>query len=646
MCGIAGFYRTDAPSGADSILRRMCDEIQHRGPDGFGYHCEAPVWLGHRRLSIIDLSTGSQPMSNETGRIWIVYNGEIFNHGDLRPTLEKAGHVYKSHCDTETILHAYEQFGPECLKYFTGFFAFVLWDADRKTLFCARDRMGIKPFYYYWDGKLFAFASEIKALLQHPEISAQVEESSIPETLTFGYASGEKTMFANIRKLMPGHHLTLRTDVERPAPDIRQYWDVPAFEPDPRSEQELIAECRSRIEESVRLRLMSDVPLGMFLSGGLDSSLIAALMKRMVSGPVMTFAVGYAETAYSELGYARHVAEHLGTSHHEVLVSMDDFFGALPQMIWHEDEPITFSSSVPLYFVSKLAAEHVKVVLTGEGSDELFAGYERYRYHLINERMMGVYRYFPKALQTSIRGFIGSSDLLSATFRRKLLHTVLGKGDRLEELYLDNFYCAFEQKDYARLVSHNGLGNASPYSNFMGHWDSRPQSSTLARMLYSDQKTYLVELLMKQDQMSMAASIESRVPFLDHNFVEFAARVPDSLKLHGNTAKYILKKAVADLLPPEIIYRTKMGFPTPVRRWFREPAARPLLDRLRDPNGFLAAYIDRHVLDSLLERHISGAVDATDRIWRLLNLQIWGDLFITGRKFDPASLLGCPPAKA
>ena len=632
MCGIAGFV-TRAPAGTpDSVLSRMTDSIRHRGPDASGYYRDPLAALGHRRLSIIDVAGGQQPMSNEDGALRIVYNGEIFNHADLRPALEQAGHRYRTRCDTETILHAYEQYGPDCVTRFRGMFSFAIWDKDTRTLFCARDRLGKKPFYYYWDGRLFAFASEIKALLEHPAISPGFEESLLSEYLAFGYCSGEQTLFSGIRKLMPGHWLRLTPEQL----EIRRYWEIPCpTSHENRDDQSWIAECRTRLEEAVRSRLMSDVPLGMFLSGGVDSSAIAALMKPMSSGPVKTFAVGYSEQAFSELSYARQVAETIGTEHHEVIVGRDDFFNALPQLIWHEDEPISWPSSVSLYFVSRLAAEQVKVVLTGEGSDELFAGYARYGAYILNQRLLKIYRMAPRPLRDSVRAGIGSSRLLCGNVRRKLQHSVLGRAEDLEALYLDNFYSAFSRAEQQRLLN---APFGSTYDSFLHYWNGQPDASLLSHMLYADQKTYLVELLMKQDQMSMACSIESRVPFLDHPFVEFAAAVPDHMKLRGGVGKYILKRAVEDILPRDIVYRKKMGFPTPLRQWLMDPGADAVVAQLRDRDGLLAPYIDFSYLNDLLTRHKSGLEDATDRIWRLLNLQIWGNIFITSR----TGLLACP----
>jgi asparagine synthase (glutamine-hydrolysing) len=457
-----------------------------------------------------------------------------------------------------------------------------------------------------------------------------LNSAAIAEYLAFGYTSGEQTMFAGIHKLMPGHTLLLSTAGE-PKLDIQQYWDAPRVtEFDQRSEAELIAETRSRLEETVRMRLMSDVPLGMFLSGGIDSSLIAAIMKRMVSGPVQTFAVGYSEAEFSELGYARQVANAIGTDHHEIVIGMEDFVNTLPKLIWHEDEPITWPSSVSLYFVASLAARNVKVVLTGEGSDELFAGYGRYRFYDINRRWAGPYSAVPAFLRNNVQSFLRTSSLLSAPVRRKLEHTILGRTADVKSLYLDNFYCAFSEAELQALTP--GHDASSAYDSFLKYWARGEGSSLVTQMLYADQKTYLVELLMKQDQMSMACSIESRVPFLDHKFVEFAGSVPPHIKLRGGTGKYILKKAAEDLLPKEIIYRKKMGFPTPLRDWLTQSRSQPIYDALRDPNGLVASLVDKAALENLIHRQQNGLEDATDRFWRLLNLQLWADVYLNGRR--------------
>jgi asparagine synthase (glutamine-hydrolysing) len=607
----------------------MTDVIAHRGPDDCGYYHDQHAHLGHRRLSIVDIAGGHQPMPNETRSHWIVYNGEVFNHAEIRPQLEQAGHHYTTRCDTETIMHAYEEFGPSSVDFFRGMFAYAIWDREKHCLFAARDRLGIKPFYYYWDGRIFVFASEIKALLMHPAVHAELEDQVLPEYLAFGYVSEERTLFRGIRKLMPGHHLTLDLSGAKPTLQIGQYWDVPLPALAKASEQELVSEVRARLEDSVRLRLMSDVPLGVFLSGGVDSSAIAALMKRLTGGPVKTFSVGYSEEEFSELGYAAQVAQTIGTEHRETKIGIDDFFNELPRLIWHEDEPITWPSSVSLYFATRLAAKEVKVVLTGEGADEIFGGYERYRWNLINSRAGQLYGAFPGLLREAVTRHLESTPLLKASLRRKIRHTFIGRNATVESLLLDNFYCAFSREEQNRLL---GSTPGAVYGNYLRYWNSREGTPLLSRMLYADQKTYLVELLMKQDQMSMASSIESRVPFLDHTLVEFSTTIPDSLKIRRKTQKYILKRAVGDLLPESIVHRTKMGFPTPLRQWLLDPRAKPLYAALTNPSGFLSSIIDRQTLDSLISRHLHQQEDMTDRLWRLLNLQVWGDLFLTGRR--------------
>jgi asparagine synthase (glutamine-hydrolysing) len=621
VCGIAGFVTVGPSDGGVGILGRMAEAIRHRGPDDFGFYHDDHAHLSQRRLSIVDIDGGHQPMCNDTGDLWLTFNGEIYNHAALRPAFEQAGHRYRTRSDTETILHAYEQHGADCLSLFRGMFAFAIWDAKQQRLFCARDRLGIKPFYYYWDGRLFVFASEIKALLEHPAISPVLADGLLAEVMAFGHTSGDHTLFQNIRKLMPGHQMLLEAGDSAPQLKCERYWEHPRAGGNPeelRDDPTWIGETRRRLEESVQMHLMSDVPLGVFLSGGLDSSVIAALTQRASSRRVETFAVGYSEAKFSELNYARRVAGALGTQHHEVLVGLDDFFSALPKLIWHEDEPIAWPSSVPLFFVSKLAAQHVKVALSGEGSDELFAGYERYRWLNVNQRWAGHYARVPPRLRGAVRDWIATSPLLNARLRRKLRHTVLGRELDFESLFLENFYCAFDAGEHAE--------------NYMRLWEEHPEASPLARTLYADQQTYLLELLMKQDQMSMAASVETRVPFLDHTFVEFAARIPDRLKISGRSQKHILKSAVTGLLPHNIIHRKKMGFPTPLAQWLRDPRAQPLYARLRSRDGLLAAHVDMGQVDALIDRHRSGLEDATDRIWRLINLQLWGDLFLTGRR--------------
>jgi asparagine synthase (glutamine-hydrolysing) len=626
MCGIAGFVSRSPLDAGSSLptLSEMLQRLAHRGPDGHGAWHDAHAFLGHRRLAIVDLAGGHQPMPNEDENLWLTYNGEVFNHAELRPALEAAGHRYRNRSDSETLLHAFEEFGPQSVERYRGMFAYALWNRQRRELFAVRDRLGIKPFYYYWDGVTFVFASEIKALLAHPSVPARPALSTFAEYLSFGYLDGSHTMFEGIHALPPGHWLRLQLSGDTAQLHIEPYWDAPAPTHDvPRQPEEIASE----LAHVVQLRLMSDVPLGLFLSGGVDSSTIAALVKRHAAGPVKTFSVGYSEERYSELAYARQTAAALGTEHHEVSVSATGFFGALPQLVYHEDEPITWPSSVPLYFVSQLARQHVAVVLTGEGADELFAGYQRYRHYQRDRRLAAAYSYFPSPLRSLLRQSITHLPGLAPNLRRKLGHTILGRELSLESLYLDNYYGAFSRAEIAALLPQDA---ANPYATFLSYFTKHPEASVLRRLLYADQKTYLAELLRKQDRMSMAASIESRVPFLDHHFLALAAALPDSTKLAPNGEnKFILKQAVRGIIPQDIIDRPKMGFPTPIQQWLNGPYRSAVHSLLTAQDSFLSQTLSPAAVQATLAQH--GRQDATDRVWRLLTLELWGRRFFLQR---------------
>jgi asparagine synthase (glutamine-hydrolysing) len=631
MCGISGIFQFDRRRPVEPrVLEAMNLQIAHRGPDDAGFHFDGHVGLAMRRLSIIDLKTGQQPISNEDGTIWIVFNGEIYNHASLRGPLEAAGHRYRSHSDTETILHLYEQYGVDCVKHLRGMFAFAIWDAGKRRLFCARDRLGIKPFYYSLDRDRLIFASEIKALLEYPGMKAEMAAGVIPEYLAFGYLSGLGTMFAGIKKLAPGQWMVAGEDGRV---QIESWWDLPqSADDDGKPASHYARGYRELLEESVQSHLMSDVPLGMLLSGGLDSSAVAALMRKMRSDPILTFSVGYPEVESSELPMARIVAAHVGTDHHEVQVTAQDFFGALPMLIRQEDEPIAWPSSVSLYFVCRLARQHVKVVLTGEGSDETLAGYTRYALTLMNNRADKIYRHLlPAGARHSVARHVNGSNLLGARLRRILQHTCLGRdGNSFESFYFDNFYSAFSSADQAGLLTKNVAGNA--YENSMAQWN-KSHGEFLARLLYTDIKTYLVELLMKQDNMSMATSIESRVPFLDHVLVEYAARIPSRLKIKGLGGKMILKQAVEDLLPKSVIYQKKRGFPTPWRTWLGGRWLGDVESVLLDPRSIDRGIFQRNALEMIFREQRAGAVDHSDRLWRLFNLELWQRIYLDA---DPA----------
>jgi len=623
MCGICGVFCSDRTQHANrEALAAMNRQIVHRGPDDDGFFVEDNIGLAMRRLSIIDVQAGHQPLSNELGSIWIVFNGEIYNHQDLRKDLEMRGHRYRTHSDTESIVHLYEEYGTKCVEHLRGMFAFAIWDRPRKTLFIARDRLGIKPLYYRYDGRTLLFGSEIKTILAYPGVHPEFDSSTLAEYLAFGYLSGEQTMYAGIRKLMPGHTLSVDESGEL---QIRQYWDLTINADDgSRPAASYVSQYREQLEQCVASHLMSDVPLGVFLSGGLDSSAIAALTTKIRKEPIETFSVGYGEEAFSELPYARSVAEHLRSKHHEVHLSRDEFFQTLPRLIWHEDEPVVWPSSVSLYFVARLARERVTVVLTGEGSDETLGGYTRYAWTLLNTRMDRVYRTMtPGSLRRMLRErLVGSR--LSGALKRKLEHTFLGRdGASWPSFYFDNFYSAFSAAEQERLLTPEAAAAANDaYAASMYHWE-KSSGDLLHRLLYTDIKTYLVELLMKQDQMSMAASVESRVPFLDHGLVEFTARIPSKHSIDGMAGKSILKAAVKDLLPSSIVYRKKMGFPTPWAYWLEGTTMDHIQEQLTEPRTLERGLFRPEAINRIIAEHRAGHRDHGNRIWRLLNLELW-----------------------
>ncbi len=633
MCGIAGIIEFGKGAVADgSALLRMCEVIAHRGPDDQGTYLQSRVGIGMRRLSIVDLATGHQPISNEDATLWIVFNGEIYNHLALREQMQARGHSYRTHSDTESILHLYEEYGPDCVLHLRGMFAFAIWDTNRKVLFLARDRLGIKPLYYQVTPERLLFGSEIKVLLTHSRSRGALERTVLPEFLAFGYVSGPATLYRGIQKLMPGHWLEVHEDGRS---RIQQYWDL---QPSPvvvtGSERDYVSRYRELLEGAVSSHLMSDVPLGVFLSGGLDSSAVAALMTKLRGEPIETFSVGYTETSHSELPYARIVAQHLNSVHHEVLVSREDFLGALPGLIWHEDEPIVWPSSIPLYFVAELARQRVKVVLTGEGSDETLAGYSRYSATLHNLALDRIYRKLaPAFLRDRLRGAIGTSSLISATLRRKLGHTFLGLDSQSwSSFYFDNFFSAFSEAEQQNLLTRDlseELGPGAAYRNVLKYWEGS-SGSLLQRLLYTDIKTYLVELLMKQDNMSMAASIESRVPFLDHVLVEWALQIPQEMLLQGFSGKHLLKKAVENLLPHSIVYRRKLGFPTPWSEWIVGPQLDAIEKLLLEPRSLDRGLFQRPAIVKLFHEHRARYRDHYDRIWRLLNLELWHRVCLEG----------------
>lgn len=641
MCGICGIVV--APGSARSATRdlvvRMCDSIRHRGPDGEGVFLEPGVGLGHRRLSIVDVAHGAQPMASADGRYQLVYNGEVYNHPTLMPQLQADGVQYRTHCDTETVLHLYERMGKAVPTELRGMFAIAIWDRTERELFLARDRFGVKPVYYAHlaDGSLL-FGSEIKAILASGEIRAQLNEGAIPDLLANYAPSGDETLYAGIRRLPAGHTLTWKDG----AISIAPYWDLEFAEGtlDDRSESSLVEEYLERFREAVKVRLMADVPLGMFLSGGIDSAAITAAMSQMVDEPIKTFSVAFAEREANELSYARMVSDRYKTDHHEVVVSPQDFFGALPKLVWHEDEPIAHPSSIALNFVSRLAAERVKVVLTGEGSDETLAGYNRYRVTIFNSRFGSRYESLaPNALRAAVKGGIDALPVATG-LRRKLERTFLYLPSDLDTIYFDNFavFGRARQHEVLAPALRDRLAGIDPYAAHHAALARTNARSLLNRLLYADSKTYLHELLMKQDQMSMAASIESRVPFLDHPLTEFAAALPLEMKLRGVTTKYILRQAMQSSLPPEILSRKKMGFPVPVGAWFAGPFRHLIDEFVLSPRAAARGLFDMNAISSMSDRHMRGEQKHDQRLWALVNLEIWQRIFLDGEPVESISL--------
>ena len=649
MCGINGIAfseRSGREVGA-RLLDEMRDVITHRGPDDARSFLDRNVGLGHRRLSIVDVAAGQQPMTNEDGRLWITYNGEIYNHADYRAELEARGHTYRTHCDTETILHLYEEHGPRCVEYLRGMFAFAVWDGNRRELFVARDRLGVKPLYYVHtaDGSLY-FASEIKSLLAAGAVRPELNFGALPDQFANHATCGDDTLFRGVRRLAPGHTMTWREDG---SVRIEKYWDV-SFAPGgggngrAKSEDEYVAEWSELVRTSVRLRLMADVPLGMFLSGGIDSSAIAAVMRGMVAEPIKTFSVAFAEREANELEYARAVARAFKTDHHEVVVSPEEFFAALPRLVWHEDEPLAHPSSVPLYFVSRLAQRHVKVVLTGEGSDELLAGYGRYRKTVYNLSLGAKYRAIaPAPLRRAVSAAIRTLPAASAP-RQKLARTFLALPPDIESIYFDNFSVfgramqseLFTGETKERIVSESDGDGLDPYARVRSHLARTDARTLLDRLLYADTKTYLHELLMKQDQMSMAASIESRVPFLDHKLVELSARLPERLKLRGWTTKYVLRRAMRGVLPDAILRRPKMGFPVPVGAWLRGPYRHVVDEYVLGERALARGIFRPEFVRSLVARHRAGE-NHWERVWALVNFELWLRQFVDGEHAPEAA---------
>ena len=639
MCGICGIraIRDDFPAG-EELVTKMNDTIVHRGPDDGGAWAsdEHGVALAHRRLSIIDLSyAGHQPMSNEDGTVWITFGGEIYNHLDLRPELEAKGHVYRSQTDTETIIHLYEEEGPRCVERLHGMFHYAIWDSRTRELHLARDRLGKKPVYFAQPGGNFIFASEIKALLVHPALTADLDEEAFFHYLTFVCTPAPMTMFKGVHKMEPAERMTVRADGTT---ESEIYWSPfsqqVAAEVDSMSEPELKERLLELLRKSIQRRMMSDVPFGVFLSGGIDSSTNVALMDELMGDPVQTFSVGFEDPRYNELGYARRIVEQFGTDHHEMVMTAADLERFVPELVYHQDEPLADPTSVPVHYVSKLARDSGTVVVqVGEGSDELFHGYEGYITHArFRRRYWPPFQRVPRPLRKALSRAALAIALRSGRF--------LGHAQAIEEASegrLPFWGGAIAYQGALKdLVLSNGRPHPDSYAiveRFLQDAErERPDADLLQKMTYLELKNRLAELLlMRVDKMTMANSVEARVPFLDHELVEFALALPAEMKVRNGEGKYLLKKAVEGILPPEVINRPKQGFVAPMSEWLRGEMGEKMRRDIRKSTLTERGLLDYDVIDRLWEAHRSGRGEWAFQLWNIYNVSAWHDYWVAGR---------------
>ena len=624
MCGIAGFVEssaTNSPFTRDenrALVHRMCDVIRHRGPDDEGSWVADGVALGMRRLSIIDLATGHQPIHNEDGSVWIVFNGEIYNFPELRRELERAGHRFYTSTDTEAIVHAYEEWGAAAIARLRGMFGLAIWDARTRTLLVARDRVGIKPIYYAEHAGRLYFGSEMKSLLQAPDLPRTIDLEALDHYLSVLYTPRDGSIFKGVRKLPPGHLLTWhdgRTTIER-------YWQVPATETFAGTEAEAVQQLRRVLTDAVRCHLLSDVPLGAFLSGGVDSSLVVGLMAEATSRPVKTFSIGFDEPAFDELEHARRVAQHFGTDHHEFVVK-PDAIEILDRIVSHFDEPFADSSAIPTWYVSEIARRHVKVVLSGDGGDELFGGYDRYVPH---PRVVAFDRYSPLAFRGVAA--IAAARLPHGTRGKNFLRHV-GRDQRGRYLDAIRFFGADEKPELLSADIRRQIDGPDPETRLARHFDRFSGLPWPSQMMRFDTETYLPEdVLTKVDRMSMAHSIESRVPLLDNEVIEFAATLPASLKIKNGRRKHVLKEVAAALLPREILDRRKQGFGVPLGTWFRGGLRELFADTLLSASSLQRGYFQAPFVRQLVDEHMSQKRDHTLRLWQLVVFEKWHQQYI------------------
>ena len=619
MCGIVGIFDTRGRGPVDqALLHRMNETQYHRGPDEGGIHVEPGLGFGHRRLSIIDLSSGQQPLFNEDHSVVVTYNGEIYNFQALSEELKAQGHVFRTHCDTEVIVHAWEQWGEDCVDHFRGMFAFAIWDRNRETLFLARDRLGIKPLFYALlpDGA-FVFGSELKALKEHAQLQRTIDSTAVEEYFAFGYVPEPKTIYRDVWKLPPGHRLTLRRGQGLPQP--QQYWDVSFQSHGSLNERTAGEELIERLEEAVRIRMIAEVPLGAFLSGGVDSSAVVALMAGVSKDPVNTCSISFGDPKFNESHYAAMVAEQYHTTHRVEQVDPDDF-DLIDHLAGFYDEPYADSSALPTYRVCELAKKQVTVVLSGDGGDENLAGYRRYRWHTYEERMRSL---LPAGIRQPLFGLLGSvypkADWAPKIFRAKSTFEAMARDTLQGYLHSVSILSDQMRNDLFGDQLKTDLQGYQAVEVFRRHAAAAPTDHPLSLVQYLDMKTYLVgDILTKVDRASMAHALEVRVPILDHQLVDWMSGLSPDLKLHGREGKYIFKKALESKLPGDILYRKKMGFAVPLANWFRGPLRDKVRENILSERMLDSGLFRQGYLEKMLDRHQSGVRDHSAQIWTLM----------------------------
>jgi asparagine synthase (glutamine-hydrolysing) len=613
MCGICGVYNFGTQAPVDrQALKRAADAMAHRGPDDEGFYVDGELGLGNRRLSIIDLPGGHQPISNEDQSVWITFNGAIYNYRELRPGLEVLGHQFRTASDTETILHLYEERGLACVDDLRGMFAFALWDGRERRLLLARDRLGVKPLFYRLEPGRIVFASELRALRKLVNQPLAIEPQAVYDFFSFRYIPAPHTFYRGVEKLLPGHLLV----VDRQGARCQSYWDVPLEEESSKSEDEWAQEVLAQLRESIRLRLIADLPLGVFLSGGVDSTAVVALMAELGARPLRTFSVGFEERGYNELPFARRVAERYATEHHELVIRPADVCEDLPRLVAFRDEPIAEPTDIALYRIARLAAQHVKVVLAGEGGDELFAGYPKYAV----DRLAGLVSAFPAEVTQALVRWLPYRQR-----RLKVALEALSVPDEAQRAAA--WFASFSREEREALFAPDFLSQvdpAHPARVFEEYLTKVHDRSPLKRMLYADLKIWLPDnLLLRGDQMTMAASIEERVPFLDHKLVELAGRIPGRILTRGFRTKVLLKRALRPYLPEETLRRRKVGFTVPVGLWFKKSLQPLVADLLLSPGARSRGYFNTANVERFVREHFEGVRDRQKQLWALVNFELW-----------------------